>query len=140
MKHFQITCIIFLLIIFSAGKSPAQSARINFDGYYATLADSLNPFRYYLRFYPDGNVIGYSTAGNPRNLIPWFKKDHPSPSKGHYDIKDSLVNFSLKAQEGNVVYEGSILSGNRLYFSVKSQINKYAGMEEYFFMKVDGLK
>ncbi|MBC7889100.1 MAG: hypothetical protein H7Z13_14590 [Ferruginibacter sp.] len=129
--------LVFVLLSFlAAGAQP----KLSFDGYYATLPDSSNPFRYYLRFYPDGAVIGYSTAGNPNNLIPWFKKDHKAPSKGNYVLKDSTISFSLQAEEGKILYEGSVYPGNRLFFTVKSLINKYEGKEEYFFMKMEGLK
>ncbi|HEX7844624.1 MAG TPA: hypothetical protein VF476_02420 [Chitinophagaceae bacterium] len=119
----------------------ATPGKINYNGFYHTQSDSLNPFRFYLRFYEDGTVIGYTTAGNPQNLVPWFKKEHKSPSKGRYQIKsDSLLSFSLKSEEGIVMYEGVLLPGNRLFLDVKSLINKYAGKEEYFFWPVENLK
>jgi len=118
----------------------AGTRKLSFDGYYRTLPDTLNPFSYYLRFYADGTVIGYSTAGNPKNLVPWFKKEHKSPSKGQYSLKDSTISFSLKSEEGSVVYDGVLLADDRLFFTVKSLINKYQGKEEYFFLKMEGLK
>jgi hypothetical protein len=128
------------LMLFSFKFVSAQQLKLNYDGFYSTLPDSLNPFRYYLRFYPDSTVIGYSTAGNPKNLVSWFSKDHKSPSRGQYSMKDSLLTFSLKSEEGNVLYDGAIHQGDHLLFSVKSMINQYEGKEEYFFMKMEGLK
>jgi len=131
------------LFIFFTVSSSAQTTtvrKLSFDGYYRTLPDSLNPFSYYLRFYDDGTVIGYSTAGNPNNLVPWFKKEHKSPSKGQYVLKDSILSFSLKSEEGTVTYDGLFLPDNHLFFTVKSLINKYQGKEEYFFLKMQGLK
>ncbi len=135
--------LLFSVVFLGAASLSAQTVsarKISFDGYYRTLPDSLNPFSYYLRFYNDGTVIGYSTAGNPNNLVPWFKKDHKSPSKGQYVLKDSALSFSLKSEEGLVLYDGIILPDNRMFFTVKSLINKYQGKEEYFFLKMEGLK
>ena len=133
---------ILLFLCFQGFSQTSVSSRsIVYNGFYHTLSDSLNPFRFYLRFYEDGTVIGYTTAGNPQNLVPWFKKEHKSPSKGHYTIKaDSLLIFSLKSEEGIVIYQGMLLPGNRLSLDVKSQINKYEGREEYFFWPVANLK
>ena len=141
MKRKLLTLLLPLVIVLvSSAQTMQRKAKINFDGLYHTYSDSLNPFRYYLRFYMNGTVIGYTTAGNPQRLIQWFSKEHQSPSKGKYVVKDSTISFSLKSEEGVVVYEGSILPDTRLWLSVKSMINKYMGKEEYFFWKVDGLK
>ncbi len=121
-------------------QTSTKAPPLHFDGYYHTLSDTLNPFRYYLRFYPDGTVIGISTAGNPRNLIPWFKKGHQTVSQGQYEVKDSTISFAMKSAEGEVVYSGKLLPQDRLFLHVKSKINKYEGREEYFFWKIEGLK
>ena len=136
----KIKIFISTVLVFCFTSISAQRLKLSYDGYYTTLPDTLNPFRYYLRFYPEGNVIGYSTAGNPKNLLPWFNKDHSSPSKGQYTFKDSIINFSLRSEEGNVLYNGKMINGSHLYFSVKSMINQYEAKEEYFFMKMEGLK
>ncbi len=125
-------------LVLSSGASAQR--KVSYDGLYHTLSDTLDPFRFYLRFYPDGTVIGYTTAGNPQNLVRWFSKDHKAPSKGKYSLKDSTIHFTLKSEEGTVIYDGSILSDNRLWLTVSSQINKYEGKEEYFFWQVDKLK
>lgn len=135
-----IACLLFLSFR-GISQNSAPSEKINYKGLYHTLSDSLNPFRFYLRFYEDGTVIGYTTAGNPKNLVPWFSKEHKSPSKGKYTLKaDSLLHFSLKSEEGLVLYEGVIRNGNTLVMEVKSLINKYEGREEYFFWPVENLK
>ena len=138
----KLKIVVFTFLLFSAIRVSAQETRLKFDGYYRTLPDSLNPFSYYLRFYPDGTVIGYSTAGNPKNLVSWFTKDYKSPTKGQgqYELKDKILQFSLKSDEGTIEYKGSLLSDIKLSFVVKSLINKYEGKEEYFFLKMEGLK
>lgn len=132
--------ILFSFLMLAVVTTVKAQTKLSYNGYYTTLPDTLNPFRYYLRFYPDGNVIGYSTAGDPKNLVAWFNKDHKSPSKGQYTLKDSTLSFVLKSEEGNVLYEGRLIQNNHLYFTVKSLINKYEGKEEYFFMQMAGLK
>lgn len=133
---------LFLVSILCASAQTAQrnSIKLSYDGYYHTLGDSLSPFKYYLRFYDDGTVIGVTTAGNPNNLLPWFKKEHNTVAKGKYVLADSTLQFSMKSEQGEVAYTGVILKNNRLFLSVKSLINKYLGKEEYYFMKMDGLK
>ena len=132
---------IFLLFLLVSRLPQLQAqTKLHFDGYYVTAADSLNPFRYYLRFYEDGTVIGCSTAGDPKNLLPWFKKDHKSPTKGNYSLKDTTIGFSLKSADGIVNYQGPVFGGNWLSLSVKSLINQYQAKEDYFFMKMEGLK
>ena len=137
MKKPKIYLVILLLFF---GLTGWTQNRIRYDGYYHTLSDSLNPFRYYLRFYNDGTVIYYCTAGKPEALLKWFSKNDNSSLKGRYAFKDSLLHFSVKNHEGEIVYEGSVLPGNRLWMDVKSLINKYTAKEEYFFSETNGLK
>jgi hypothetical protein len=142
-RRFLFAAILPFFSFFVSGQTSSKAAltyKLCYDGYYRTLPDTLNPFSYYLRFYDDGTVIGYSTAGNPNNLLPWFKKEHKSPSKGQYTLKDSVISFSLKSEEGTVLYDGVFLPGNRLFLTVKSLINKYQGQEEYIFLKMEGIK
>lgn len=130
--------LVFLSIAWAPGL--AAQAKLNFDGFYVTAADSLNPFRYYLRFYEDGTVIGCSTAGDPKNLLPWFKKDNKSPTKGSYSFSDSLISFTLKSEDGQVKYKGPVFARNWISLTVTSLINQYEGKEDYFFMRMQGLK
>ena len=140
MKPGLLLVFILVSILNESFAQPGVERKISYDGYYRTLPDSLDPFSFYLRFYADGTVIGYTTAGNPKNLVPWFNKDHKSPSKGQYILKDSTISFSLKSEEGVVMYDGVLRSGNSMSLHVKSLINKYEGKEEYFFLKMEGLK
>lgn len=132
--------LLIILLLFAFPLLTAAQKKISFDGYYRTLPDTLNPFSFYLRFYPDSTVIGTSTAGNPNNLVRWFNKGHDHVSKGSYVLKDSTISFSLKADEGVVQYTGVLLPQSRLWLKVKSMINKYEAKEEYFFLKMEGLK
>src|ERR1051326_1432743 len=133
----------FLIIFFPVVISLKSSCQkeLNYDGYYVSIPDSnsMSMFKYYLRFYPDGTVIGVTTAGKPANLVPWFKKENKTPYKGTYVLKDSTIKFSMASDQGEVNYEGKIVADNRLVLTVKSLINKYEGHEEYGFMKLEAI-
>jgi hypothetical protein len=120
----------------------AAQKEMSYDGYYLSTPDSnsINMFKYYLRFYPDGTVIGVTTAGKPANLIPWFKKENKTPSRGKYMLTDSTIKFSMTSEQGDVNYEGKLTADNNLVLKVKSLINKYEGKEEYGFLKMDAIK
>jgi len=128
--------LVFLSLLVSAQKE------MSYDGYYVSIPDSnsMSMFKYYLRFYPDGTVIGVTTAGKPANLIPWFKKENNTPSKGKYTLTDSTIKFSMTSEQGEVNYQGTLTPENKLVLLVKSLINKYEGKEEYGFMKMDAIR
>ena len=120
----------------------AAQMEMSYGGYYVSVPDSnsMSMFKYYLRFYPDGTVIGVTTAGKPTNLIPWFKKENNTPSKGKYTLTDSTIKFSMTSEQGEVNYMGRLTSENKLVLNVKSLINKYEAKEEYGFMKMEAIK
>ena len=128
-----------VLIMVLAGLSAKGQAQLSYDGYYHTV-DSLSPYRYYLRFYPDGSVIGVNTAGKPENLLPWFKKENKTPYKGTYTLSEGKISFKMISEGGEVHYEGNLVKDNRLILVVTSMINKFTGNEEYFFLKIANLK
>lgn len=131
---------LFILILITTWSLTAVAQnKLSYDGYYRTQADSLNPFRYYLRFYEDGTVISITTAGKPENLLRWFKKGHESVATGNYILKDNTISFTLTSKEGKVSYEGVLYPENKLVLNVKSLINKYEAREEYYFLKMDGI-
>ena len=129
------------LLIFVSLFGTAQK-EMSYDGYYVSIPDSnsMSMFKYYLRFYPDGTVIGVTTAGKPANLVPWFKKENKTPSKGQYLLTDSTIKFSMTSEQGEVNYQGKLTPENKLVLIVKSLINKYEGKEEYGFMKMEAVK
>jgi len=120
----------------------AAQKELGYDGYYVSIPDSnaMSIFKYYLRFYPDGTVIGVNTAGKPANLLPWFKKENKTPYKGKYMLTDSTIKFSMTSEQGEVNYDGKLTAENKLVLIVKSLINKYEGKEEYGFMKMETIK
>jgi hypothetical protein len=136
MKPFILFFLILPAMLCSAQKE------ISYDGYYVSISDSnsMSIFKYYLRFYPDGTVIGVTTAGKPANLLPWFKKENKTPYKGKYTLSDSTIKFSMTSEQGEVNYDGKLSPENKLVLTVKSLINKYEGKEEYGFMKMEAIK
>ncbi|HET9825198.1 MAG TPA: hypothetical protein VFP87_07690 [Chitinophagaceae bacterium] len=133
-----------LITIFFISMAVFCSAQkeLSYDGYYVSIPDSnsMSMFKYYLRFYPDGTVIGVTTAGKPANLLPWFKKENKTPYKGTYTLTDSTIKFSMTSEQGEVSYDGKLSKDNRLLLTVKSLINKYEGKEQYGFMKMEAIK
>lgn len=127
-------------IVLFFGLSADAQLKISYEGYYITQPDTISPFKYYLRFYPDGSVITVTTAGKPENLTRWFTKDYKDVARGKYEFKDSSIVFFIKTDKGEVNYEGILTAENKLKLTVKSLINKYEGKEEYYFLKMDGLK
>ena len=129
-----------ILLLFSL--SVAAQKELRYDGYYVSITDSnsMSMFKYYLRFYPDGTVIGVTTAGKPANLVPWFKRENKTPYKGKYSLTDTTIKFSMTSEQGDVTYEGKLTADNKLMLIVRSLINKYEGKEEYGFMKMEVIK
>jgi len=127
------------LLVLTLGFTFRSQGQINYDGYYHTV-DSFSAFRYYLRFYPDGTVIGVNTAGKPDNLVPWFKKENKTPYRGKYKFENNTIKFDMVSEQGTVSYEGIMEEYNRIVLTVKSLINKYVGREEYFFMRIETIK
>jgi len=130
--------IFFLVVSFWA----SAQKELSYDGYYVSIPDSntMSMFKYYLRFYPDSTVIGVTTAGKPDNLLPWFKKENKTPSKGKFMLSGNTIKFSMTSEQGEVTYDGMLTSENKLVLTVKSLINKYQGKEEYGFMKMEAIK
>jgi hypothetical protein len=136
MKN-SITIFLIFVSLFAAAQK-----EMSYDGYYVSIPDSnsMTMFKYYLRFYPDGTVIGVTTAGKPANLLPWFKKENKTPSRGKYTLTDSTIKFSMTSEQGDVNYDGQLTADNKLVLTVKSLINKYQGKEEYGFLKMEAVK
>src|SRR5438045_1057873 len=133
----SITIFLFLVSLFCAAQM-----EMSYGGYYVSVPDSnsMSMFKYYLRFYPDGTVIGVTTAGKPANLVPWFKRENKTPYKGKYSLTDTTIKFSMTSEQGDVTYEGKLTADNKLMLIVRSLINKYEGKEEYGFMKMEVIK
>jgi hypothetical protein len=89
---------------------------------------------YYLRFFPDGEVISVTSTGTPKEIAKWFNKSSDAVSKGQYTISGPHIKFSSADADGTVDYEGEI-KGDELLLKTYSHINGYRGSEEYKFVK-----
>jgi hypothetical protein len=90
--------------------------------------DGVKYYRY-LRFYPDGTVIGVTSSGTPTDLKRWFHT--PYQDTGTYSLVGSMIKFSLTSPSGTVDYEGGI-AGRVLTLNVHSQINDHRSLLKYF--------
>lgn len=68
---------------------------IRFDGLYSHPECERYDSIYYLRFYPDGDVIYVSSSGSPHDLKNWFNKDHGTVSKGSFEHDGEKIEFSV---------------------------------------------
>lgn len=139
LLRLKIPVVFFLPLLFCT-EVKAQ-LKMSYDGYYIyDQPDKNNQFKYYLRFYPDGTVITVTTAGKPENLVRWFTKDYKDVAKGKFELDDSTITFFIRTDKGEINYSGTLSPENRMLLTVKSAINKYEGKEEYYFLKMEGLK
>jgi hypothetical protein len=108
--------------------SEARSANTLWRSSDVDVDDGVRFYRY-LRFYPDGTVIGVTSSGTPTDLKRWFNK--PYESTGTYSFVGSRIKFSLTSPSGTVDYDGRIVR-QVLTLHVHSHINsllKYAPVQ-----------
>ena len=136
----KLKLLILVFILIASAGAMAQTKPATNGYYFYRMPDTLNPYKYYLRFYNDGTVITVTTAGKVEKLIPWFNKDHRGITKGKYTLKGSYISFYITSDAGQVDYEGELVNENLRQLKVKSRINNYEGTEIYNFLKIEGLK
>ena len=85
-------------------------------------------YNIYLRFYPDGTVIGVTTTGTPSQIESWFKA--PYQNSGRFSLNGSSIKFSLIDVTGTVDYDG-VVRGSVLQLETYSHINGVHGNEHY---------
>ncbi len=118
----------FLLLAASAGAvAGADEAQLRYDGVYQSVnqypAGNVS-YRYYLRFYPDGEVYDASADTPAETVYTWLVKDTPATGIGHgrYKLAGKRVAFSITTGGGVLDYAGEMV-GNRIHFEVLSHIN-----------------
>ncbi|HYR11269.1 MAG TPA: hypothetical protein VEQ60_26040 [Longimicrobium sp.] len=127
--------LIFFVLLASAtiaADLPAQSSRdtVRYDGIYQSQEvewmewgrDSVRTWNY-LRFTPDGMVIGFPTIGTPEQLGNFSLVNKMLPN-GRVILRDGRISFSVSEPDRSVVvdYEGYV-EGDRLYLSSHSHFN-----------------
>jgi hypothetical protein len=113
----------------------AADEHVRFDGLYAT-SKFQDGVRYskYLKFLPDGVVMGVSTVGEPKDIQEWFNPKNENVGRGRYRLNGSRIWFSLTSKAGVVDYVGEVIGGDLQLFS-HSQINQNEGEETYSFVE-----
>lgn len=77
-------------------------------------------YYYYLRFYPDGNVISASVSDDP--VGGWFSKGSSSVASGQWTVNNGKLSFSTTSEQGTVEYFGRV-DDNRIILNIHSLIN-----------------
>jgi hypothetical protein len=123
------------LACFIAQTINATPASIQYDGVYqmSQVKDGVLFYKY-LRFYPDGLVIGVSSVGKPDAIQKWFSSERPGVAKGKYAIKTDHITFSLKSAAGLVDFHG-MLVGDKIDLYAYSHINQSGRNEVYSFVR-----
>ena len=117
--------IVFIVIIAGAGlwmlyrsrTSGKSGMDLQFNGVYRKEDQE---YSYYLRFFPDGKVVGVSSTGSPSEVIRWLNHDYDN--NGTYVIRRSKISFTITSSSGRVDYSGTMKDGD-LILSLHSHIN-----------------
>lgn len=103
----------------SAGVDLSRSG-LKFEGVYISSKD-----KHFLRFYPNGKVIGATTSGSASDVKPWLKIESEMLGCGLVSINGNTISISTHSTYGTVNYEGVIREDGSLELSSHSLINGY---------------
>lgn len=107
--------------------------------YYSDYSDDSESI-HFLRFYPDGVLIGasiYIDDDTPIDelvkKLTWFTIENYNDlwSKGYYKFDGKDIYFELYSSYGCVLYEGAIQGDQSLILEVVSLINEYKSIKSY---------
>jgi hypothetical protein len=107
------------------------STRINYNRLYFSGSDNLYSC---FKFFEDGEVIVVSLGANildistQEKVNKWFIKGYSK--RGQYIINENKISFTIKSNEGNVEYRGTI-EDNKLLLIVHSHINGRKSLRKY---------
>jgi hypothetical protein len=135
----QLLFLFFFFSVSSINVFAQTNSIVRYDGLYQTEIDSSYGARGYLRLYSDSTVLSVTSTGNATQVMVWLKKedaDSSDYSKGKYEIKGKSINFRTTSSSGTVVYEGVIISADKIIVQTKSLINGYEGEEVYWFVEL----
>ena len=118
------------------GYPSSSDGRLQFDGVYR--ADPKDgAYANYLRFYPDGTVLGNSVIkpNTVEEVAPRFGKNHGSMGRGSY--KKSGVQIAFITQHvANIAYVGKIINNDMIFLETYSFRTQYRRFELYKYHKV----
>ena len=136
---FYILCFLITFLSCQTGSKQLNSPSLQFDGLYFTkknTSDDTNHYRYYLRFYKNGKVIGSASSGEPKDVMKWLNMQTNNLSLGEYVIKKNRISFDLKSELGEVSYKGEIFN-KKLNLSSESKINGFKSTNQYKFQNMN---
>ena len=110
---------------------------LRYDGLYS---NDEGTYSYYLRFYPDGIVIGVSSTGTGEQVGRWIGKRRKDLSSGRYQIKNNMIEFTLGSKEGSVVYQGEMITDKSMILDSHSYINGHKSFKRNFVFTQVNLK
>ncbi len=131
-------------LLLAAGCSTAPAAggaQLRYDGVYRSTDahGTIDPYRNYLRFFPDGQVMVASISGAPESefVYRWLSPDNQNHGmgRGRFKVNGNRMIFSDTQPTGMVDYDVE-LRGDALYFGSASHSNRYRGSVEYVFIPV----
>ncbi len=111
----------------------APGSSLRFDGLYQSV--QLDNSWMYLRFYADGTVLSVGSTGDYEKVAQWFNKSLENRFEGQYQVRGSMLEFSVTGKEGTVDYAGTI-DGEELVLNVNSHINGYQATNIYHFVEI----
>jgi hypothetical protein len=88
----------------------------------------------YLRFYPEGTVIGTAQTGMPPHPLRYFQITDERLPSGTVTLRDGVLSFSTREPGRPAVdYVGEV-RGDRLHLRIHSHINGYRAETVYVFV------
>ncbi|WP_312825336.1 hypothetical protein [Epilithonimonas sp.] len=133
-------CSILFFLLFQRFNAQ-EKIELKFDGLYQTKCvfekDEIEGTNYFIRFYPNGNVIEVGTEcdATPQDLESWFNLNSKDISIGNYKLKNKKISFQTKSIAGEVNYKGKILDENTIVLKSHSLINGNRDRHNYYFVK-----
>ncbi len=106
---------------------------VRYDGLYQCAVSNQS---IYLRFFPDGRVVGAEAPGSPIEVSRWL--NHEYTNHGLYGMNGSGIEFEIRTPQGVFNYIGKITNGKlnvNSYSKVDFSVQEY----EFSFVPIQGL-
>jgi hypothetical protein len=134
MKYLSLLYLVFLIACKSnENKNAETDSLLRLDGIYQsdlqTNEATADKSTSYLRFYSDSTVINVSSSGTPQQIKSWFVKGHENVSQSTYHITGNHLTFAVD----NVLYDGEIVSRDKLQLHTHSNSNNHNADVTYVF-------
>ena len=111
----------------------SSSGTVHYDGIYQCVASNQS---IYLRFFPDGRVVGAEASEGPIEVSRWL--NHEYINHGLYGMNGSGIEFEIRTPQGVYNYIGKITNG-KLNVNSYSKIDFSVQEYEFSFVPIQGL-